>query len=560
MFERMPWRRMLLGAVVIVLIGLAVWRATLGLSFFDDGHYAAVPYYFVQGGVPFASDMTLQSLGFLVGVPFAFIWNALFGTTGLVLALRVFYIALAAAGGLVIFRALRPSVGDLPALVAAVAPLLAPPYNIIGVSYNTVAMLAYTVALALACAALRDHDARKSLSSGVVLAIGAVSYPPLAIGGVLFVASFAILARNRKLSLALLGGGAAVIAVFGLWVLLVPGLSAVRTALEYSSSMWGQMAGPLTRLAGHSLRLLRAFTLKDLAPMWVLAIVAVVPGVPPRVRAAALALVPLAAAVPSLRALYLGTDQNHFGTNGSAFLVLVSAAIALPVVVSAVRTKNRPLIDLLALSAAMCVANYLIVATSTNSGFERGIAFAGLAPLAAALLCAWVVATRDVRAPGFPRAAAAALVGVLLIMLFARAFKDANPLDLRARIGSGAAAGIVTTEARARAIAADTAIGTRWVADDDGVLVVASPLSYLLVGGRPLTNAIWLNMGPSDQAAVDYFERTGVRPDVIFVARSQAEAEGGLAVRARKDPLFRWLLVNYSLAETGEHLVAYVPR
>ena len=556
----MSWRRLLLGASVIFLVGLAVWRATLGLSFFDDGHYAAIPYYFAQGGVPLASDMTIQSLGFLASAPIAFLWSAIFGTTGLVLALRIFYIALAVAGGVVIFRALRPSVGDVPALVAAVAPLLAPPYNIIGVSYNTVGVLAYAVALALAHSALRDRDGRAAVWSGAALALGAVSYPPLAVGGLLFVACFAILAHNRRLSLSLLGGGAAVVAIFGAWVVLVPGLAAARRALDYSSSMWGQMAAPLTRLESYLRRLRSAFTLRSLAPMWLLAVTAALPRIPPRVRAAALALVPLAAAAPGLRALYLGNDQNFFGSRGSALLILVTAALAVPVVAWALRAKHRPLLQLLALSASMSVANYLIVATSTNSGFEWGIAFTGLAPLAATLLCGWALAARDMRAPWATRAAAMALVGVLIVMLFARTFKDANPLDLHERIRHGAAAGVVTTEARARAIAADEAIGSRWVAEDDGVLVIASPLSYLLVGGRARTNAIWLNIGPSDQAAVDYFERTGKRPDVIFVALSVVEAEGGLEARAPEDPLFRWLLEHYRLAETGEHLVAYVPR
>ena len=106
----------------------------------------------------FADEETSQALGFLPAAAFARLWTALFGTAGIVLALRLFYVALATSVGYVIYRALRPSFGAWVSALAAWLPLLAPPYNIFGVSYNTMAILGFSAAAALGLAAVRDTD------------------------------------------------------------------------------------------------------------------------------------------------------------------------------------------------------------------------------------------------------------------------------------------------------------------------------------------------------------------------------------------------------------------
>ena len=87
-----PW---LVMAVAVVIAGLATWRCTLGMSFMDDGYYAAGVVRLAQGARLFVDEMFVQSLGFLVAVPFAKVWLWLFGTTGIVAALRVLYVGLA---------------------------------------------------------------------------------------------------------------------------------------------------------------------------------------------------------------------------------------------------------------------------------------------------------------------------------------------------------------------------------------------------------------------------------------------------------------------------------
>ena len=69
-------RPSLLAAIVAAFAALAVWRATLGISFADDAHYAALPLRLAQGALPFRDEMTTQALGFLIVVPFVKLWTA----------------------------------------------------------------------------------------------------------------------------------------------------------------------------------------------------------------------------------------------------------------------------------------------------------------------------------------------------------------------------------------------------------------------------------------------------------------------------------------------------
>ena len=153
------------GLAAVFLLVLVAWRSTLGMSLFDDGFYAAATLRLAQGARLFVDEMFVQSTGFLVAVPFARAWTMLFGTAGFVVALRLFYVALAGAVALVVYRVFRPSFGRWAAFGGAAVPLLAPPFNLLAVSYNTMAALGLILALALSFRALRDTDRRAAAAA-----------------------------------------------------------------------------------------------------------------------------------------------------------------------------------------------------------------------------------------------------------------------------------------------------------------------------------------------------------------------------------------------------------
>ena len=99
-------------------------------------------------------------------------WRELFGLTGIMLAVRLYYVSLATAGAAVAYRLLRPSFHPLAALAGVSIPLLAPPYHLLAPTYNTTAALAFTLAVAFGVAAIRDRRAGFAVAFGCAIVLG----------------------------------------------------------------------------------------------------------------------------------------------------------------------------------------------------------------------------------------------------------------------------------------------------------------------------------------------------------------------------------------------------
>jgi hypothetical protein len=116
-------------AVALVVVCLIALRSTFGVSFYDDSHYVTVCLRMSQGARPFADEMSVQSLGFLPATAFVWVYTHLAGTTGLVTAFRLFYVALATGVGYFTYSRLRETFHPLVAALAVALPLLCPPFN-----------------------------------------------------------------------------------------------------------------------------------------------------------------------------------------------------------------------------------------------------------------------------------------------------------------------------------------------------------------------------------------------------------------------------------------------
>jgi hypothetical protein len=525
----------------LLLVAAALLRCFFGIDFGDGAHYTVVAVRLAGGARPYIDEMTLQVTGFLLDAIFAKAWMAVFGLAGIQLAMRVFYVVLASGAGFVVFRALRPSFGDWPSFAAAAIPLLAPPFNLMQLSYNTGAILGLMLAAALGLAAIRDRSRWAALGAGVALSYSAVAYPPLAIGALVGFAAFAFAARDRKLSLWFLGGGLGLAVVVVAYLATVTNIAALSKTLAFSAEGASSVATSLgAKLRSFAKYAAVPLTRANALPMWLLAIVALLPWAPSRrwVRGAALALVPLAAGLPPLLA-YTPPSQGYYGIVPAVMLVSFTAAVAVPVTWWAVSEKRAGLLTLLVLTAPVAVVDTILVLISTSAGYQRGTVFAGLAPLTLALIAGWAVFIHE--HGGVP-----ALIGgvvsfavIVVVLLFATSHLDDVPLRLDTRIASGANAGLVTTAAQAQQLAELEAVAKRVVNPGDGVLVVDRPIAYLLVGGRIDSNATWVALGPSDHFTLDYFAARSDSPRSVFVAAAAADSA------QPSDPLMQYLHVGY---------------
>lgn len=532
----------------VLLLGFALWRTTLGVDLSDDAHVVALALRLAGGDLPLVDEMNLQALGSLPAVPFTWAWSALFGTSGIVLASRIFFVCVSALAAWLAYRALRTAFRPTIAAAGAAAPLLAPAYNLLVLSYNTVPLLALMVGSAAGFAAIRTRRAAWGAVSAGVVVLGAVFYPPMAVGGAIMLAVLLALARSKRVALGVLVAGAGVAVPAGLWYLLVIGPDAVRTTLDYTNGFLAERLTTRERFARSWEFYSDNVWRRRYWPAWGLAALATLPRLPHTLRSAFVAVVPLAVVAGSLLAFPEDTPAP-FGRVVAVTAIVVGTVLLVPVCAFIISQSRRDLSQLLVLTIPGSLAQALVILLTTSSGPAWGVPYIGLSPLFLAIVVGWLSIVE--RGPGgAPLLAGAALVVGLALLLTLKPFKDPYPWDLGVRIAHGPFAGLVTTSTTSAGLAETSRFLTATVRPDQTVLVYGYPGAYLLTEAEPVTPALWLvNTGRANQYAVDYLTRRGERPDVVLVHVNQVNAAGGWAQLRQRDPLIDWLSRSYDLRD-----------
>lgn len=546
--------------VALAVIAFVVWRATMGINLHDGTQYLVAPLRLAQGARLFADEMPIQTLGYLVTVPLMMVWTALFGLSGISLATALYYVTIASVVGFFAYRLLRPTFRPAVAALAVGLPILATPYHLFLPSYNTVGELAFTLAACLAFAAIRDDSRPKAAGVGVALALGTFSYPSLGIAAVALLAVFAVLARgNPRLPLCALLAGVITAALCAAAIFSAVTIPELRAALAYDTANVSRANAPLAKMGYYVYRIGGALLSPSLLPMWILALVASVPALSSRARSAALAALPLAAAVPGAILVAKG-DGYTFGALATTWSITFAAGAVVPVTLWSMRRARTAVLRLMALTAPCAAVGFLSIAYSTGSSWNRGVAAVALAPFSIALISGWAEAVAE-GGSGFLSAGSACALVAVLGLLFGTIFLDSGLLAPRVRVQSGAYAGQTTSVDNARRVQEIQTAGRRWVKPTDGVLFLGIENGYLLVGGKIHTNSVWLEPKKSDQAAVDYFSRPGVGwPNVVFVDDAPILKDGGYLEHANRDPLLARVLADYTRVGSADALSVFVRR
>jgi hypothetical protein len=542
--DRRAGSRAALALAVLVVLFLC-WRATFGVSLSDDGHLVAIAYRFSLRDQPFVDEMNVQSLGSLLAVPFTWLWTHLFGLSGLGLASRYFYIAVAVACGVLAYRALLTSFRPVPATVAVAAPLLALPYNLPLVSYNTMPVLALVVGASAGLAAVRTGRLLWAVVCGAAAAVGVVSFPQMLPGGLILLHVVAVLAHRGRVLGGLALGGGAVAVPFLAWLLLVPGTELVRATLDFTLAYQEQRVPTGERLALAVAGYLSNLGQLKFLPMWLAALLASLPFLPMRLRAGFVALVPVLAAVPSVKVLFDGEEALAFGKAAGTYAVIVALALLVPVGVWAIQRGSGAVGVLVGIGLPIALLQVPLIAATTSSSAFWGVHAVGSSALLLGLIAGWCCFVAELGAV-VEWLAGLSIIASLAVLMALKPFFDPFPWQLTARIDSGAFAGIATRPDVARLVEAITEQSDALVRPGEGVMYYGVPGSYVLSQGRPVTPIIWMtDYGAANQASVEYFQRTGRTPDVVFVNSVWAERAGGWDKLAAKDPLIRYVLDNY---------------
>lgn len=527
-----------------LLFAFALWRATLGVDLSDGAHVVALARRMASGDLPFVDEVNIQALGSLPAVPFTWLWTSFFGTAGIVLASRILFVLMAALASWVSYRGLRTAFRPAIAAVGAAAPLLAPAYNLLVVSYNTMPLLALVVGTAAGFAAIRTGRAAWGAICSGAIAIGTTCYPPMVAGGAVLLLMVLFLSRSRRVVLGVLAAGAAVavpVTVYFLWII---GLDAVMTTIDHSNRFVDGRLTPLGRLEltwsfyGDSIWRRRYW------PALGLALLASIPRVPTRFRASLASGIPVLVVAGSLLSFSEDTTAP-FGRVAAVNAVVIGALLLVPVVIFTISHSRRDLRQLLVLTLPGSVLQAGVILLSTWSGPAWAVPYIGLAPLFLAVVVGWLCLVERGHHVA-PAIAGGALVVTLALLLSLKPFRDPYPWDLGGRVAGGPFAGLSTTRAGVAGVDEMADVLRSSVHPGQGLLVYGNPGAYLFTDARPVTPMLWLvNLGSANQFVVDYYNGRGERPDVVLVHANQVQAAGGWAALERQDPLIAWLRAGY---------------
>lgn len=239
--EKKPSQDLIFGLLFAAAVVFALWKCPFGYIS-DDAFYLTVPHRLSMGDVLFTDEWHVSQMAGLLTLPLVWLYRALTSSTdGIILAARYAYVAFHALAALFLYLRVRkrgPS-----AAAAALSWFLFTPYDIMALSYNTMAMDFILISGTL----LATSERRWSWAlSGVCLAAAVLCCPYFAAAYFLYAAGVGaravwgrrspagddgVLSSSRLLWLT--GGCAAVAALFLLYIFTTCGIHGVLVNLPY---------------------------------------------------------------------------------------------------------------------------------------------------------------------------------------------------------------------------------------------------------------------------------------------------------------------------------------
>jgi hypothetical protein len=558
----------LAGAGALAVVGVTYWRIWYGVDLTDESFYVVLPYRFALGARPFVDETTVAQQAGLLALPFVWAYHELVGLDGLVLFVRHLQFVLSLLVGGAILVSLRGTLrSGAAALLLASTAVAFVPFDIHGLSYNTIGGGLFTAGCVLGFLSLRPGTSLAWLVvAGICHGLAVFAYPSLVVAVVVCFGLRLVLtpSRWRRELLgygvpAFLAAAAATGSVVG-----AAGLHDVVSGYRRSSDYLGHAGGigKIGDVFGHEWSTLHFWYL--LLPALLLLGV-VWRG---RRRLAPILLAPL----PLL--VLPGSLSDSFGSPPyTATLEYVAhyGALALPLLVLVwPRPEARRLF--VAVWIPALVAGFATAYSSNNGAVNFGIGFFSATLVTTAFLL-WALED-SLAAPANTRPALAprlvwpaAIVPALLVVLGGQIYRDGPVSALSATVDSGAYAGIRTSPNKKlflEEFERDLArIGPRCRI----VFFRDFPAGYLLSRSTPDTNSAWIATVPEaktdayQQTFVDYWRRHGFPDVAVVVSRIPYEARRSARferyrshtplVRLVRSPSYRLLSshFNYTMYE-----------
>ncbi|MGL4109678.1 hypothetical protein [Clostridium sp. LP20] len=170
--------------IITLVFFIVIVRTFYGFDWSDETYYIALPYRFLLGDSMFIHSWDIHQLSALIILPFVWLYNVFVGgTDGIILFFRILYAVCQYSVALIIFKTLKKYYNKYAVLFTAIVLLIFAPSSISNLSYNTMSLQLFSVAITLFIEILHSKRERKFVGffCGLTYALSVQAYPYLVI-------------------------------------------------------------------------------------------------------------------------------------------------------------------------------------------------------------------------------------------------------------------------------------------------------------------------------------------------------------------------------------------
>lgn len=163
-------------AAMLVCMLFLIWKSFHGIGTEDEVFYLSLPYRMAQGDRMVTEEWQLVQLYSFALYPIMKLYLALRSNTdGMVLHFRWIYLLFQFCGSLYLYKRLHKE-HALGAALGSFLFLLATPYNIMALSYNTIGLLCFAVTV-ITIVTEREYSRKTCIAVGLVFALSVLCCP-----------------------------------------------------------------------------------------------------------------------------------------------------------------------------------------------------------------------------------------------------------------------------------------------------------------------------------------------------------------------------------------------
>ena len=232
--------------IVLAVLFLTWRRLFFGVDFTDEAFYIALPYRFALGDIPLKDEQNLAQFAGVLAMPFIRLFLYFQGNTdGIVLFSRHLHFAFTVLVGLSVFVAIQRTLRWPLALMVSVICVAFVPFNIHGLSYNTMGCGFLTMGCFLG---MVDQDRGSAsrwtyLFSGVCHCLAILVYPPLLVAVCVYAVVIFFNGNYQRVQRVSYVFGGLLAATIPLMLVLQAGIESLNPLAEYVNSAGIQVSG-----------------------------------------------------------------------------------------------------------------------------------------------------------------------------------------------------------------------------------------------------------------------------------------------------------------------------